>query len=240
MPRARALAPLVFLVWVVASCKVKAQSGSGCTSPGKFVCVEKDTALYCDKDTYMPVACRGPRGCVSTTTADTCDDILAEEGEVCVQSDNHACSVDHKRALVCKDGRWALWHACKGAEACTVQAKSVHCDSSIADLGDACIEHGKGACSTDKRFLLVCTERDCYERDSSCRGPEACHLSGKHALCDDSVALEADPCDTPDERTCTTDGKSQLICKAGKFVKERDCKAKCIYTTSRDPPRCDY
>jgi hypothetical protein len=61
---------------------------------------------------------------------------------------------------------------------------------------------------------------------SSCRGPAGCHVERdtRKVDCDDALVLEGDPCDQPKRIACAVDGKSELTCQAGHYVKKRDCR----------------
>lgn len=235
------LAAIAFAALCVLACTEKPQPGAACKS-GMF-CVDAHSALTCQGGVYQPLACHGPRGCIASGQTASCDMQLAEEGETCLgTADTYACSLDHKKGLACRDGRWALWRTCKGPDGCTWKNKSnVECDSTYADVGDPCTGSGNVACGTEKKSLYVC-RGDKFEVYKSCRGPLGCTVKDKLADCDDSVAAESDPCDVQEERVCTVDHKAQLVCRASKYVKEKDCKREggCAFVSRTSPPKCDF
>ena len=61
---------------------------------------------------------------------------------------------------------------------------------------------------------------------SSCRGPDGCTVrrDARKVDCDDSVAIEGDPCDQPKRIACATDHKSELVCAEGRYSKKRECR----------------
>ncbi len=61
---------------------------------------------------------------------------------------------------------------------------------------------------------------------SSCRGADGCHIErgARTVACDDSVALEGDPCDQPKRIACSIDRKSELVCSASRYARKRDCR----------------
>lgn len=237
-PVAGAFATLV----AIAACTGKPSAGDKCKNPGRYVCSDKDTALYCKDGVFTAIPCRGPRGCVGGAESPKCDYDFASEGDACMSpaNENYACSLDRAVGLVCKDGKFVRWRACKGPHSCVVHPDRIECDNTYADVGDPCGSAGSYACSADKKLALVCKNGK-YEADGSCRGPDECRVGAQaHKLeCDESVAEMGDPCATDDEVTCSVDKKSELVCKAHVFVKKRDCTRKdgCVYQKSA-PPLC--
>jgi hypothetical protein len=61
---------------------------------------------------------------------------------------------------------------------------------------------------------------------SSCRGPGGCRVDrdARKVDCDDSTALDGDPCDQAKRIACSVDRKSELVCADGKYDKKRDCR----------------
>jgi hypothetical protein len=249
----RLLAPLALAAIVVgASCKDAPKSGANCANAATLVCADEKTALYCMSGTYAPIACHGPRGCAGDPPNTSCDTQLAEEAEACIGVvESYACSVDHKKGLVCRDGRWALWRTCKGPDGCTWKGKSnVECDATAADASDPCGVAGSVACSSDKKSLLIC-RNDKFETYKACRGPNGCVIKkgggapsagARAADCDNSVGQEGDACDVMDDKICAVDRKSQLICRGSKYVKDKDCHREggCLFVSHQVPPKCDY
>jgi hypothetical protein len=222
-------------------CRSKPAAGDKCTKEGRYVCADLQSALYCKSGVFVAVPCKGAKGC-SGDKNPRCDYELAAEGDACMSasSENYACSVDNKSGLVCKDGKFVLWRACKGPQGCVVRADRIECDNTYADPGDPCGTAGSFACSVDKKLALVCKEGK-YFVDSACRGPEACRVGtqARKLECDDSVANEGDPCDTEREVTCSEDHKSELVCTNLKWTKKLDCTRKdgCVYQRNA-PPLC--
>jgi hypothetical protein len=237
-----------FVVTLVASCHVKPSVGDKCKASGQLVCDAKDRALVCDGKAWSSVPCKGPRGCARPEGAgatDQCDDTLGAEGDPCPAAPplDYACTADHAEALICRDGRFALWRRCRGSRGCEVGAgepratgagdggagheerasegvgdgaRSVRCDTSAGAEGDPCERRGSYACTTDGKMMLVCTGA-ALTSASSCRGPSGCHIeAGTNRVdCDDAVADIGDPCDEPKRITCAGDHKAELVCVVG-------------------------
>src|SRR5580700_2450499 len=124
-PVVRRLPSRWIAVSVATACHRKPAAGEKCALPGQLVCSAGDRALVCDSNTWAPVPCRGPRGCARPEAAgslEQCDDTLGVEGEPCPNSPplDYACTEDRAEALVCRDGRFALWRRCRGPRGCEV------------------------------------------------------------------------------------------------------------------------
>jgi hypothetical protein len=241
MPNAwRRLAAAVLsfsLLVALAQCNLKQQPGGKCTSNGRFICQDPASALLCQSGTLVALPCRGPKGCQGAGMASQCDDDLSQEGDACVQTlnENYSCSTDHKKELVCKDGKFVVISTCKGPKACVVNGTTIDCDDSFGDVGDLC-QVGAGdanyACSTDKKSETVCKpmggadmKAGKFEESSGCRGIKGCHVEGETVYCDQSFAREGDLCRPVDNHSCTEDAKAELKCSAQmRWAKQRECK----------------
>ena len=91
-------------------------------------------------------------------SVDECDDTTAARDDACARNPPfvYACSTDSTEALVCREGRFALWRACRGPDGCKVDGRDVHCDTSLGDPGDPCAQQGSYACSTNGKAMLRC------------------------------------------------------------------------------------
>jgi hypothetical protein len=153
---------------------------------------------------------------------------MAEVGDPCPKSPplDYACSPDRTQALICKEGRFALWRACRGAQACQVEGgRNVRCDTTLGEAGDPCARQGTYACSTDGKAMLLC-DGSVLGTASFCRGADGCRVEreSRRVECDDGVAVEGDPCDQPQRIACAMDRKSELVCQQAHYLKKRDCK----------------
>ena len=216
---------LLGLVFLTINCKKPPAVGGKCTNLGRFICSTPDSALLCNGGTYEAISCRGARGCTGGSLNPQCDDDLAQLGDACFSAtnDNYACATDHKSSLKCENGKFALYRTCKGLKGCTVNVKAdeIDCDTSLVDVGDPCGTSGTYSCSSDHKMELMC-QSEKFVPANSCRGPRECRIMDDKVHCDESVALEGDPCDTADEVTCSVDGKSMLTCKGSKFAHKMD------------------
>ncbi|HXN33637.1 MAG TPA: hypothetical protein VN894_17330 [Polyangiaceae bacterium] len=192
------------------------------------MCTGTDRAVICNSDTWVEVPCRGQRGCARRGDSDDCDDTIAADGDSCPRNPplDYACTADRSEALICKEGRFALWRSCRGPDRCEmVDGRTLHCDTTLGAPGDPCAQRGTYSCSVDQKAMLVC-DGSTLVPASSCRGSEGCHIQrgARKVDCDDSVALEGDPCDQSKRIACSIDRKSELVCSAGKYAKKRDCR----------------
>jgi hypothetical protein len=223
------------------ACKSKPAAGRPCHAVGLVACADAGSAFVCEgavpeaeagaahtAAAWTEVACRGTGGCARHGGADDCDDTVATEGDPCPRGPpvDYACGADAALALACDGGHFALWRACRGPEACrVVDGKDIHCDTSLGQEGDPCGRSGTYACSADRKTMLVCNGR-ALAAASACSGPAGCQVQrDSHKVdCDDSVAVEGDPCDEARRITCSTDHKSELVCKDGHYAKKRECR----------------
>jgi hypothetical protein len=225
----RMLPVFVSLLVLAGAPGCKAKPGDKCSTDGKFTCGGPARALLCQGGIVVTLPCRGPKGCQGTGSSSQCDDDLAEEDDICAMTDdeNLSCSTDHKRELVCATGKFAVHRTCKGLGGCGIEGNLIHCDDSVADVGDACVEEAGDAnyaCSVDLKNEIVCKGKK-FEVSNICRGPKGCWLQGEMVHCDSSSAREGDICRPVDNNACSEDGKSELGCSAqGKWAKKRECR----------------
>jgi hypothetical protein len=221
------------------ACKGKPAEGKPCPAVGAVSCAGTDRAFACvapasSSDSHpaggawAAIACRGPRGCASRQGADDCDDTTAAAGDRCPDGPpvDYACTSDGGEALACKGGRFGLWRACRGVEGCrVVDGRNVRCDTSFGQADDPCGQAGTYACSVDRKAMLVCDGAK-LAAASSCNGPAGCSIErDSHRVdCDDSVALEGDPCDEAKRITCSADHKAELVCSGGHYARKRECR----------------
>jgi hypothetical protein len=243
------LAVALLLVLVSASCKPKI--GQKCQAGAVTCASDGRNALACGADlTLQLVPCKGPQGCVrnQTTKIAQCDDETAEEGDNCLvsASENWACSLDHKTALICKDGKFKLKGNCRGPSACTVKrdwvkmVDTITCDTTLQQKGDPCGRPGSFACTPDFKQMLQCRD-GVFDIYRYCRGQNGCTLKEKEDqfFCDESISELNDPCGRPGSYACSVDGKMELICQGGKFVRSRDCKRMGCHLTSTNRVDCN-
>ena len=95
-------------------------------------------------------------------------------------------------------------------------------------VGDSCAPNER-AC-VGKTSVLFCA--DGKLADMACRGPTGCSGSKAEPFCDNKVAEEKDSCDPlTSNLACTMDKKSELRCRANKFV---------LASTCRGPGGCSF
>ena len=212
----------------LSACRHRPSAGGPCRVPDQLACDGSTGALVCDSGIWVKVPCRGQRGCARNGDSDECDDTVAADSDACPKNPplDYACTVDRTKALVCKGGRFTLWRECRGPERCAiVDGRNLHCDTTLGEAGDPCAQRGTYSCSVDHQTMLTC-DGAALTPASSCRGPDGCRVErdARKVDCDDSVALDGDPCDQPKRIACSTDHKSELVCAVGKYSKKRDCR----------------
>jgi hypothetical protein len=237
LPSRKVAAQVLAIVGVAAlgACHARPAAGEKCPVNGQLVCAAADRALVCDSNAWVPVPCKGPRGCGRPAGAgaiEQCDDTLGAQGERCPSGPplDYACTGDHADALVCREGRFDLWRHCRGPRGCEVgpavggsgvrsadashdvadgagvaDGRSVRCDTSAGAPGDPCERRGSYACSTDAKTMLVCTGASLVAA-SSCRGPDGCHV--------DAATSKVDCDDTVAEVGDPCDEPRRITCAA--------------------------
>lgn len=230
--RAAAFVSSLFIVsLLLAACGKRA--GGSC-KPGESTCLDKGKALACQGGKFAEVACTGPLGCNKLQDHAICDDSVANEGDGCMADadDEYACTPDKKRALLCKGGRFALHLECRGKGGCSLLGRSVSCDTSIAEQGDPCKVQGSQACTGDQKRMVICRDGK-FALHRYCRGQHGCQARDDAPACDETLSLEQDPCGLPGQIVCSVDGKTELVCQGGMFVRSRACKKSGCTVTSR-------
>ncbi len=221
----------------VSACRDRPAPGGKCRVPDQLVCGGVDRALLCEPGPgsapgaatlWTEVPCKGAQGCAHRGDTDECDDTVATEGDACPRNPplDYACTADGARALVCKDGRYSLWRACRGPDGCQVEGgRNVRCDTTLGQPGDPCAQQGTYACAADGKAMLLC-DGSTLAAASSCRGPDGCRIQKdtRKVDCDDALAEEGDPCDQAKRIACAVDRKAELVCQDGKYAKKRECR----------------
>jgi hypothetical protein len=221
------IALLAIVTMGLASCS-KPTAGGACRLSGQLVCTASDRALVCSGGGWLEIACKGKGGCARRGDGDVCDNTRAAEGDSCPPEPpvDYACSTNGARALVCKDGHFAVWRQCRGAEGCElVDDGKLRCDTTLGEPGDPCVALGTYACSVDRSAKLLC-DAGLLVPASSCRGPRGCSFERAtyKVDCDDTLALEGDRCEVPKRITCSADGALELVCDARRYTKKRACR----------------
>ena len=204
------------------------RAAGGKCKPGEAVCANKTLALTCTSGKLSEVACRGPIGCTTYQEHANCDNSVASEGESCMgeTDEEYACSLDKKRALICKAGKFERYLECRGKSGCSLLGHQVSCDNSVAAKDDPCKVQGASACTENHKEMLVCRDGK-FAHYRHCRGQAGCYSKDGVPACDETLSLELDECGLPGFVVCSVDGLSELICQGGRFVKARTCRTGC-------------
>lgn len=231
--RMMALATVLFATMLIAGCKKR--SGGSCKGT-ESTCFDKKTALACRGGTFAEVACAGPDACVTYQDHANCDTSVASAGDSCMgEDDEYACSPDKKHALVCKGGKFEPYLECRGKGGCSMSGRGVSCDTSVAVKNDPCKTEGAVACGEDEKHMLVCRDGR-FVLYRFCRGQYGCFTKGDTPSCDETVSSVGDPCGIPGQVVCAVDGKTELVCQGGIFMKSITCKTSCTVTNRPGRP----
>ena len=211
------------------------KAGDACTKETRYACsTDKKDRLRCKGGKWVSTAqCTKEPGCDPGNFLNGCPGAVSSEGDECdMGSDpkkkSYTCSVDKKAVLLCKDGKWKATEQCLGKDGCDSTMFSVKCDGPTAKVGDYCDfeDTPDYACSQDKKAELIC-KADGWGVAKKCLGAEGCSTSILGVKCDASVMEPGDTCEKDGAAACSTDGKTILECKGGKFQKDKVCPTKC-------------
>jgi hypothetical protein len=213
-----------------------ANEGTRCTQAADVACTpDRKSMLLCAGGKWTVTdRCLGPDACRAAPRSVDCDSSVGAEGDICTidpasKTVGYACTTDARAVLTCKDRKWKKVESCLGPKACTNGA-TIECDGATASPGDFCVEEPEEdhACSPDRKAQLVC-KAGAWKVTSTCLGPTGCSDVGDDVECDITVQDPGAPCDEEDEGTsaCSTDGKTILACRKGKYVTSRTCPKRC-------------
>ena len=228
---------LVVVLLALTGVGCKAKPGGVCR-PSQVACFNSSTALFCLDGKFSEMSCGGPAGCVQSGKQIECDNTLALKGDGCAEQEDLACTSDKKSELRCRGNKFVVASTCRGPTGCFFTGNKLHCDTDVADLADPCEDKDDLACAIDKKALYKCDGTK-YATESTCRGPKGCAIEGTSVKCDHHLAELSDPCHIDGNFACTTDKKALLVCKAGKFHKEKGCKTSCSFTEHGDTTEFD-
>lgn len=148
-------------------------------------------------------------------------------GKSCNENDHSVC-MDPGTALECKGGTWQAI-GCLGAKGCKADESHAVCDVTVAKAGDACREKDEKrySCSTDKKSQLRCKGGK-WVTVAQCTAEPGCNVESFLNSCPGAVSNEGDECEAPTEKdkkrfTCSTDKKSVLVCRDGKWKSVEQC-----------------
>lgn len=121
---------------------------------------DKKSDLKCTGSHWKEVdRCLGPSACKSTAREVSCDNTVSEDGAPCISDGDTACSRDGKSLLLCSGNKMTVHEPCRGDGGCKSVSGKPTCDTSIAEVGDACDEEGFSSCSVDRKSVLLCKEK---------------------------------------------------------------------------------
>ena len=152
------------------------------------------------------------------------DDLLGpKEGGRC-EKDTAKC-IDHKSQLWCVNGKFVK-RSCSGPSGCKTNdnANTVMCDWELDLAGTRCAasEENEAGCTADRKAMVRCSLGEL--RPVGCEGPSGCtELANGKISCDGSVGAIGGSCGF-DGPACDKDGKTSLLCKGEKLVKDADCR----------------
>ncbi len=156
----------------------------------------------------------------ATVLASACKPKSKDGGGSCT-GETAECA-DPQSVLACINGTY-LKASCGGPQGCSTVGNTVKCDNDLASVGDGCVEPDDVSCSVDKKAMLTCVKNK-FTLKATCKGPHGCAVTGSEVKCDNDFSDVGDVCDKEGDYSCSSDRKSDLTCKGGKFVLESTCK----------------
>lgn len=126
-------------------------------SEGDAQCaVDKKRMVVCHKGAYAIHNCRGPKACDESGAKVECDKSIQMESDKCSTDDTYTCSMDNKRSLVCRGGKYVLDEHCRGPAGCNSSGEKVKCDRGMQNFNEPCHKQDDYECALDARTMLVC------------------------------------------------------------------------------------
>jgi hypothetical protein len=161
------------------------EAGDPCVSESSFAySVDKKHRLKCVKGVMTEESiCLGEEHCSVGPAPKNCDHAVPHSCDILINCDTSvmklgdacepgqgACTDDHESILKCANGKMALDSACRGPKKChrDALAQVVHCDQTVARIGDACTEEA-WACSEDKTAALRCKKGQFAVERAQCK-----------------------------------------------------------------------
>jgi hypothetical protein len=146
--------------------------GSPCDEDGHTECAPgKQGFVTCKAQHWrLTSKCAGPLGCYTDAQGrQFCDESIADVGEPCAGATPGICTRDKTTLLECRNAVMVVASTCRGPRGCSAAMNDdpVRCDTTIAEVGDACKEDFHSACSADGKTMTLCRagavvkERDC-------------------------------------------------------------------------------
>jgi len=117
-----------------------ADENDPCHFDGDFACAsDKKMVFKCVGKKMTPLnSCRGPKGCrvfelpLEKKVDFSCDDSVANLGDACDESGEHACTMDKTAIMVCTNAKFTALKTCSGPKACSFdeRGEKFECDTS--------------------------------------------------------------------------------------------------------------
>jgi hypothetical protein len=165
-------------------CDISANAdGDPCplASEGDAQCaVDKRRMVVCHAGAYALHSCRGPKGCDESGEKVECDKSIQMEGDKCTTDSTYTCSMDKKRSLMCKGGKYVIDEHCRGPAGCNSSGEKIKCDRGPQNIGEPCHKADDYECGTDGKTMMVCqsskwaVEKKCPGKCASTADKVAC------------------------------------------------------------------
>ena len=153
------------------SCNVVRDVGEPCQGKGADCSTDGKKMIECEGGAWkLRMNCS--KLCVANTKGVKCENASGAVGDECTpeQKDQAVCSADKLHLLVCDGAKFFSASSCRGQNHCRAVGKQIQCDTSMAEVDDACEEEGVLSCDTAKKTMLKCSgkkfvvEKACKKR----------------------------------------------------------------------------
>ena len=165
------------------SCSVIKDVGEPCPSTLKADCSsDGKKMLECEGGAWkLRMNCS--KLCVSNVQGVRCENASGAIGDPCTaeQKDSAVCSEDKLQLLVCDGAKFFSASSCRGQNKCRAVGKQIQCDSSMAEIADACEEEGILSCDTAKKTMLKCVNKK-FVKEQACK--KRCNNAFDKVSCD--------------------------------------------------------
>jgi hypothetical protein len=155
------------------SCSLANEGAAQCSVNGRRM-------ILCHTGKYELHSCRGPKGCDNSSGKIECDRSVQMESDPCVAENTYTCSMDNKRALLCKGGKYVVDEYCRGPKGCASTGDKAQCDRGPQNNAEPCHKNGDFECGLDGKTMLVCknlrweVEQKCPGKCVSAAGKTTC------------------------------------------------------------------
>ena len=165
------------------SCDVIKDVGEPCPKSIKADCSSDGKKMLECEDGAWKLRMGCSKLCVSNVEGVRCENASGAVGDACTagQKNQAVCSEDKLQLLVCDGESFFSASSCRGQNKCRAVNKQIECDTSMAELGDACEEEDTLSCDTARKTMLKCVGKK-FVKAQACK--KRCNNAFARFSCD--------------------------------------------------------